>query len=53
VVEEVRQEMVGLIMAVAEKVLAETMDPATHRRFIEHFLQKLSEREAQGERWRP
>ncbi|NLG83656.1 MAG: F0F1 ATP synthase subunit B [Firmicutes bacterium] len=53
VVEEVRQEMVGLVMAVAEKVLAETMDPATHRRFIEHFLQGLAEREAKGERWRP
>ncbi len=53
VVEEVRQEMVTLVMAVAGKVLGETMDPATHRRFIEHFLQGLSEREAKGERWRP
>jgi len=53
VVEEVRQEMVGLVMAVAGKVLGETMDPAAHRRFIEHFLQGLAEREAKGERWMP
>ncbi len=53
VVDEVRQEMVTLVMAVAGKVLGETMDPATHRRFIEHFLQGLSEREEKGERWRP
>lgn len=53
VVEEVRQEVVGLVMAVAGKVLGETLDPATHRRFIEHFLQGLAEREAKGERWMP
>ncbi|MGE5550828.1 MAG: F0F1 ATP synthase subunit B [Bacteroidota bacterium] len=53
VVEEVRQEVVTLVMAVATKVLGESMDPATHRRFIEHFLQGLAEREAKGERWMP
>ncbi|MGE5528679.1 MAG: F0F1 ATP synthase subunit B [Patescibacteria group bacterium] len=53
VVDEVRQEVVALVMAVAGKVLGESMDPAAHRRFIESFLQGLAEREATGERWMP
>jgi F-type H+-transporting ATPase subunit b len=53
VVEEVRHEVVGLVMDVAGKVLGEQMDPITHRRFVEGFLQNLAAREAKGERWMP
>ena len=53
VVDEVRQEVVGLVMDVAGKVLSEQMDPITHRRFVENFLQNLAEREKKGERWMP
>ena len=53
IVDEVRREVVGLVMEVAGKVLGEQMDPITHRRFVEGFLRNLADREKNGERWMP
>ena len=51
-IEEVRQEAADLVMAVAGKVLGETVDRAAHQRLIEQFLQDLAGHGAKGERWK-